>query len=404
MSWTIPRFDYLVDFAGASHTGKVRPSNEDVWRVDPGLGIFVVADGMGGHAAGEVAARLAVDALFTMLRSREGLLTLDEFLISPELEARRRVFDLVERGVGKAHEIVLETAAKDIKRRGMGCTLDAAVLLGNKAFFAHVGDSRSYLSRPNTTIQLTHDHTMHGTLVARGLVAPSQPPTARNILTNAVGRKGSLEVDEVLVDVTEGDRLLLCTDGVHGELGDERVITQLTRQGTPAETAETIVQSALDRGGKDNATVVVVEVGSRRVSRAGADAGISARDVSFAAHSDLFSGLPMPLVERALRATVEIEFEPQDTVPRYFAGDRVGYIVLEGRINSPDGWALGPSALVYPESLARGGQGTTLSIAGERTRALRIRADDFQEVCASDTRLAARLYEKLSRLLGKALS
>src|SRR5690242_20742423 len=155
MSWTIPRFDYLVDFAGASHSGKVRPSNEDVWRVDPGLGIFVVADGMGGHAAGEVAARLAVDALFATLRTPEALRTMDQFLTSPELEARRNVFDLVERGVGKGHEVVLE-AAKDIKRRGMGCTLDAAVLLGNKAFFAHVGDSRSYLSRPNTTIQLTH--------------------------------------------------------------------------------------------------------------------------------------------------------------------------------------------------------------------------------------------------------
>src|SRR6185436_17698708 len=142
---------------------------------------------------------------------------------------------------------------------------------------------------------------------------------------------------------------------------------------------------------------------SRRVSRAGADAGISARDVSFAAHSDLFSGLPPEFVDRALRAAVEVEFEPQENVPRFFTGDRVGYIVLEGRINSPDGWALGPSALVYPESLARGGQGTTLSVAGERTRALRIRADDFQEVCAADTRLAAKLYEKLTKLLGRAM-
>jgi PPM family protein phosphatase len=404
MSWTIPRFDYLVDFAGASHTGNVRPSNEDVWRVDPGLGIFVVADGMGGHAAGEVAARLAVDALFATLRSPEALRTVEQYVTSSELEARRQVFDLVERGIGKAHEAVLEVASKDIKRRGMGCTIDAALLLGTKAFLAHVGDSRSYLSRPNTTIQLTHDHTMHGTLVARGLVAPSEPPRAKNLLTNAVGRKGTLEVDEVLVDLSEGDRLLLCTDGIHGELGDERVISELSRKGTPSETAETIVKSALDRGGKDNATVIVVEIGGRRINRAGAEAGISARDNSFAAHSDLFAGLPAALVERALRAAVEVEFEPNDSVPRFFTGDRVGYIVLEGRINSPDGWALGPSALVYPESLARGGQGTTLSVASERTRALRIRADDFQEVCAADTRLAAKLYEKLTKLLGKALS
>lgn len=403
MSWTIPRFDYLVDFAGASHVGNVRTSNEDVFRVDPGLGLFVVADGMGGHAAGEVAARLAVDALTATIRSVEGLGTLENYVASSELESRRRVFDLIERGIGHAHEAVLETAARDAKRRGMGCTIDAALLLGNKAFLAHVGDSRSYLCRPTTTIQLTHDHTIHGTLVARGLVTPSELPTHKNVLANAVGRKGNLQVDEVLVDLAEGDRLLLCTDGVHGELGDEKVVSELTRKGTPGETAEAIVQKALDKGGKDNATVVVVEVGTRRVSRSGADAGIRARDATFAAHSDLFSGLPDELVERALRAAVEVEFEAGQSVPRFFTGDRVGYIVLEGRINSPDGWALGPSALVYPESLARGGQGTTLSTAGERTRALRIRADDFQEVCASDTRLAARLYEKLSKVLGRAM-
>jgi hypothetical protein len=109
------------------------------------------------------------------------------------------------------------------------------------------------------------------------------------------------------------------------------------------------------------------------------------------------------LVERALRAAVEVEFEAGDSVPRFFTSDRVGYVVLEGRINAPDGWALGPSAVVYPESLARSGQGTVLCVAGERTRALRIRADDFQEVCAADTRLAAKLYEKLSKLLGRAM-
>lgn len=403
MSWAIPRFDFVVDFAGASHAGKVRPSNEDVWRVDPGLGLFAVADGMGGHAAGEVAARLACDALGQTLRDGDALRILDQFVETPTLEARRAVFDLIGRGAELAHQAVLDSAARDVKRRGMGCTLDAALLLGKRAFLVHVGDGRSYLSRPTTTIQLTHDHTVHGTLVARGVISPSEPAAKGNALTNAVGRKGALRVDEVFVELDQGDRLLLCTDGVHGELKDEDVISELARKGNAEDTAMAVVNAALEHGGKDNATALVVEVGERRVNRANSDAGLSARDAAFAAHCALFSGVPDALVSRALGAAVEVEFDADDQVPRFFAGDRVGYIVLEGRVNAPNGWTLGPASLVYPESLVGAGQGTSLCQASERTRALRMRADDFQEVCATDVKLAAHLYERLAHALGRVI-
>jgi hypothetical protein len=285
----------------------------------------------------------------------------------------------------------------------MGCTLDAALLVGNKAFIVHVGDARTYLVRPTTTIQLTHDHTIHGTLVAKGVMSPSQHPGS-NVLTNAVGRKGNLQVEEVFVELAEGDRLVLCTDGVHGELKEESVISDLALRGTPDDAAIGIVGAALERGGKDNATALVVEIGARRVTRAASDAGLAARDNAFASHSPLFIGVPSELVQRALRAAVEVEFEPSRDVPRFFAGDRVGYVVLEGRVDAPSGWTLGPSSLVYPESLAGGGKAGALCLSGERTRALRIRADDFREVCARDTKLAAMLYERLAHILARTAS
>ncbi|HEX7670658.1 MAG TPA: protein phosphatase 2C domain-containing protein [Polyangiaceae bacterium] len=403
MSWAIPRFDHLVEFAGASHAGRVRPTNEDVWRADPGLGLLAVADGMGGHAAGEIAARIAVTQIGAELRTPSALQAMDLFAETPTIEARRALFDVLEAGAERAHAAVLDTASLDAKRRGMGCTLDAALLIGNKAFIVHVGDARTYLVRPTTTIQLTHDHTIHGTLVAKGVMSPSQHPGS-NVLTNAVGRKGNLQVEEVFVELAEGDRLVLCTDGVHGELKEESVISDLALRGTPDDAAIGIVGAALERGGKDNATALVVEIGARRVTRAASDAGLAARDNAFASHSPLFIGVPSELVKRALRAAVEVEFEPNQDVPRFFAGDRVGYVVLEGRVDAPSGWTLGPSSLVYPESLAGGGKAGALCLSGERTRALRIRADDFREVCAKDTKLAAMLYERLAHTLARTAS
>lgn len=401
MAWAIPRFNHLVDFAGASHVGRVRPSNEDAWRADPGLGLFLVADGMGGHAAGEVASRAAVEEVQRALRTPAALKVLDAFAATPTLDARRAVFAVLEGAAEGAHRVIRKMAAEDSRQSGMGCTLDAALLISTKAFLSHIGDGRSYLARPTTTIQLTQDHTVHGSLVARGLLRPSEPPAVRNLLTNAVGKKGDIHVEEVFVDLAEGDRLLLCTDGVYAELDDESVISELAREGATDDTAIALINAALARGGKDNATALVVAVGPRRADRAATEGGLSARDSAFATHSALLAGVPDALVTRALRAAVEVELDAGEPVPRYFTGDRVGYLVLEGRIDSPNGWTLGPSSLVYPESLAGGGKGADLCKAFERTRALRIRADDFREVCASDTRLAAMLYERLAHILAR---
>src|SRR5262249_53105606 len=125
------------------------------------------------------------------------------------------------------------------------------------------------------------------------------------------------------------------------------------------------------------------------------------RDAAFAAHCALLQGVPDALIARALRAAVEVEIDAGGNVPRYFTGDRVGYVVLDGRVDSPSGWTLGPSSLVYPQSLAGGGTGTELCRTGERTRLLRIRADDFGEVCASDVTLAAMLYMRLAHILAR---
>jgi serine/threonine protein phosphatase PrpC len=402
VSWAIPRFDFLLGFAGASHAGKVRSNNEDAWRIEPSVPVFLVADGMGGHAAGEVASSIAVQKIVQVLGSADAQAALDLYVNGATLEARNTVWEWIRGAIGKAHASVVRAAEADSKRHGMGCTLDLAVLLGNHAFVAHVGDGRAYLARRSTTIQLTHDHTIAGALVAKGVGTPTQPPVASGALTNAIGRKGEVTPEEIFVELDEGDRLMICSDGVHGELGEEAKISALCRSGTPEDAAVALVNTAVELGGKDNATAVVIAINQRRIARSAFDGGLAARDASYARYCPLFSGLSEPQLQRALSASVQVQFKETEDLPRFFADDRVAYILLEGTAVSPNGWTLGPSSLVYPESLAGGGKGKDFCKAQSHVRALRIRADDFREVCTTDVALAAMLYERLARNMARA--
>src|SRR5688572_16456208 len=139
MSWQLSRCDYVVQFGGASHVGNVRKNNEDAWAIDPRLGLFVVADGMGGHAAGEVAASIAVDTVCSSVQNRLAFEAFDGFLASPTLEARAQVFRALADTVKQAHEAVSEESDRQRRFKRMGCTLDVALVLGRQLFVVHVG-------------------------------------------------------------------------------------------------------------------------------------------------------------------------------------------------------------------------------------------------------------------------
>lgn len=404
MSWSLSRSDYMLQFGGASHVGNVRKNNEDAWIIEPRLGLFVVADGMGGHAAGEVAAGIAVDTVCASIQNRLAFEAFDAFLVSPTLDARRQVFAALGDTVQQAHRAVCEEADRHRRLRRMGCTLDLALVLGRQLFVVHVGDGRVYLARPTTTIQLTNDHTLKSSLIQGGVATPSQPPDAREALVNAVGRSGSLRSDEVYTELNPGDRVLLCSDGIYGEVSEEAELGRLIWKGAPEEACVNLINTALSRGGRDNATAVMFEIGAERVQRASSDGGLLARDHSFALHSPLLAGISYELAMKALKSAVEVQFDPGESLPRFGASDRVGYILLEGSVRTPEGWTLGPGALLYPESLGGGGKGPGVCEAQQRVRTLRIRSDDFREVCDADTQLAAALYERLARYLARMLA
>lgn len=401
MGWTVPRFDYLVTFSGASHVGNVRKSNDDAWLAEPSLGFFAVADAMSGSANAALAAQLGVEHPLEWLRRPEAQRVLDEHLAAPTLETRAEVFKLLAAAVRSADALV--RSRSEGRHPGLGCTLDLLLLVGSHAFLVHVGDSRAYLLRPTTTIQLTSDHTVRESLLSHGVGTPSQPPQASEALVNVVGRRGGLAIDEIFLELSPGDRIVLCTDGVHEELHGEPPLSELARRGRVEDCAVTIINAVLAGAARDNATTLLIEVGRQRVLRDKSDGGLAARDFTYARHSPLLTGLGDQLAAEALQSAIELQFRAGTHIPRVDAGDRVGYIVLEGAVVTPQGWTLGPSALLYPESLAGGGRGQSVCKALQDTRVYRIRAEDLRQVCAADPELAAAVYERLARNLARML-
>jgi serine/threonine protein phosphatase PrpC len=393
----LPRFDFRADVARADDIGRERSSYEDAALVAPSLGVFAVADGMGGQLAGEVAARLAVEEVSAALGARRAQRAAEAYATRADLASRREMFAELRSAVARANDRVRREAAMDEQRRGMGTTLDVVWLARDHAFVAHAGDGRVYLARARAVIQITQDHTAPA---HRPDGWSTQPIHHHPGLINAVGLSDVIAVDCAFVDVSRGDRLLLCTDGVYAQLRGEAEIAELLRLGDSAHAARALIQRAGQQG-RDNATAIVVEIGERLVRRSDRDRGLGAADLERARQSPLLVDLPESFALSALAAAVEVEVAPGEAVPRYVSSDLVSYIVLEGILLYPtSGRRVGAGALIFPESLV-GVPGQQESPVAEQTlRLLRVRADDFSEIC-SDPRLAAELYRRIAQHLAR---
>jgi len=397
----LPRFDFRAAFGVASDRGSKRETNEDAHAVVPELAVFAVADGMGGHRAGEVAARLAIEEIVSALGSPGAIRAVERYVTNAGLDSRRKVLAFLRRSVERANARIRREALDNPDYSGMGTTLDVVWLARDHAFIAHAGDGRVYLARSRAVLQLTSDHT----LVARpsgasdGLGLGSSESAPSSGITNALGLSDAIQVDTLFVDLGPRDRLLLCTDGVHGQLAGEQEVSELIRNGTPDAAARALIMRA-GEGGRDNATAVVVEIADRFVKRPDRDRGLSPADLESARQSPLLVDLPLPLALTALSAAVEIEVAQQASVPRSIANDLVSYIVLEGLVKHPDGRSVGAGALLYPESLVGVWGMAGPPVAEQTSRLLRVRADDFAEIC-SEPRYAAELYRRLAAHLAR---
>ena len=231
----------FISWGARSDVGLVRGHNEDSFLLRAPL--FVVSDGMGGHAAGEVASSIAVETVGELAPG-----TADDVLLGAAVEA--------------ANKAVIRGAEEGIGKPGMGCTATSVLIEKNHVAVAHVGDSRVYLLHQGTLVRITHDHSYVEELVDSGQITADEARThpSRSIITRALGSDPDMYADHFTLEVNTGDRLILCSDGLSGMIPDSEIESLAVSSATPQQAADNLVAAALTAGGADNVTVVVVDV------------------------------------------------------------------------------------------------------------------------------------------------
>jgi protein phosphatase len=253
-------FNLIPSISAQTNMGQVRKNNEDnihVWVAD-GVILALVADGMGGAAAGEEASRLVVEnvesAFMDSTRNRVNFQTLSE----SQIEEMLRV------AINRSNHAVIDRAAADQTMRGMGTTSTLALIRGNRLLVAHVGDSRAYIidSAENRISQVTNDHSFVQALVISGHLTPEQAENhpMGNVLYRALGQSPDLDIDLYTRTLKAGDKVLLCSDGLTKHISPEETKEIVLHASTPEQATETLIEIANERGGEDNISIVIVAI------------------------------------------------------------------------------------------------------------------------------------------------
>lgn len=382
-----------ISFWPLTDVGRVRDGNEDAFLVDDKLNLFVVCDGMGGHAAGEVASSVSVHAFRNTLH--EARAQIQHFEQGLNNVGREDVLRLMELGVQNACSAVFAEAQKDPGKRGMGTTLVALLVVGSRGFIAHVGDSRIYLVRGGSVHQLTEDHSLINELLKRGRLTPDQVAglNMKNAVTRAVGVYESVEADTLDFDVLAGDRFLLASDGLTEYVEDSDILRVF--QETPEEkVSQSFVDIANNAGGKDNITAVTVKVPD---TSAGLDKLASEVNLKLETlhRMPLFRHLTYQELVRVMNLTDVRSYAPEACVIEEGEDGDEMFIVLTGSVRVHSGDAsiveLGPGQHFGEMALVdRAPRSASVSASGE-AKLMTMKRKDFFDIVRKDHDVAVKL-------------
>jgi serine/threonine protein phosphatase PrpC len=397
----------------ATDVGKQRDHNEDNFLIDKKLRLFVVADGMGGHAAGEVASSVAVHEVRDTLHQNRDVI--EKFDAGDPSVASVDVLQMLEHAVQQACGAIHKRAQIEQEKRGMGTTCSVLLVSGPpggaRGFIAHVGDSRIYLVRQGQTHQLTEDHSLMNELIRRGKIKAEEIENSpyrqfKNAVTRAVGVYESVQVETFDLDVLPGDNFLLCTDGLHFYLTDEELPAILTAEQLN-EVPKSLIDKANSGGGHDNITAVVVRVPMDAPVAGDVRAEELNLKLEVLKGMPLFRYLSYTELVRVINVTNAREYAEGETVINEGDPGEELLVILSGAIKLHKrgatittlikGAHFGEMALVdrSPRSLT--------GVAAEATRILAIKRKDFYEIVKKEPGLSVKLLWSFVQVLAQRL-
>jgi len=402
-----------LTFAAATDVGRQRDHNEDNFLVDKKLQLFIVADGMGGHAAGEVASSITVHQLRDAVHENRDLL--ERFEQGDGDVQGVEILQMLEHAVQSACGAVYDRAQAEKDKRGMGTTVSVLLIVPGpenpRGFIAHVGDSRIYLVRQKQTHQLTEDHSLMNELVKRGKVKPGEIDNSpykqfKNAVTRAVGVYPSVEVDTFDFDVFPGDNFLLCSDGMYVYF-EEQELPDLLDDKNLREVPKHLVEIANKGGGHDNITTVVIRVADDTTEQVDLRAADLSLKLEVLKGMPLFRYLSYKELVRVMNITDTVEFGPGEPVIREGDPGETMYVLLEGSVRLHKGTStivtfgkgqhFGEMALVdrSPRSLS--------ATATVDSRLIAIRRKDFYEIIKKEPSLSVKLLWSFVQVLAERL-
>jgi serine/threonine protein phosphatase PrpC len=401
-----------LKYWAATDVGRQREHNEDNFLIDKKLRLFVVADGMGGHAAGEVASSIAVHEVRDVLSQNRDLV--EKFDGGDPTVQAVDLLQILEHAVQQACGAIFKRAQAEQEKRGMGTTCSILLVSGPpglaRGFIAHVGDSRIYLVRQGQTHQLTEDHSLMNELIRRGKVKPEEIDSSpykqyKNAVTRAVGVYESVEVETFDLDVLPGDNFLLCTDGLYAYFADDELPGLLTAENVN-DVPKGLIEKANTGGGHDNITAVVVRVPE-------ADEASDLRAEELALKLEVLKAMPLfrylsytELVRVMNIAEVKWYEAGQTLLTEGEPGDEM-FVILSGKVsitkNGAEINSLSKGAHFGEMALVDRGPRSASAQVAETSRLLVIRRHEFYEIIKKEAALSVKLLWSFVQVLAERL-
>jgi|JI10StandDraft_1071094.scaffolds.fasta_scaffold26700_3 serine/threonine protein phosphatase PrpC len=249
---------------GITDIGRKRQRNEDSYLVNDKIGLYIVADGMGGHAGGEFASKIAVSTVEEIIRGEDRVksnVPNNTYLDGDQSNAEGQEQDRLKDAINRAGNMIVRRAFEDPELKGMGTTSTVMFVSLDKAYIAHVGDSRAYCVRDGEIVQITEDHSLVHEQLKSGLITEEEAKThqLKNIITRSVGVQEEVEVDTIVWKIQPGDSYLLCSDGLSNMMNDDEM-QDIINKFDVEQGARELVDLANSRGGEDNITLILLKV------------------------------------------------------------------------------------------------------------------------------------------------